>query len=367
MNQRGVFEKVPESGVWWIRYADSTGRIRREKAGPKSSAIMLYRKRKTEVLQGKKLPERLRSKVVSFSDLAQDALSYSKMHKRSYRDDTFRMKKLVEWLGNQAAEGITPQDLEEFLAHGSEEWGWAPATVNRYRALLSLVYRLGILNKKVSTNPARLVRHRKENNSRVRWLSPEEESRLRKIIKRDYPDHMPEFELALHTGLRLGEMYGLSWEHVNLDLRLLTIPRSKNGESRHIRFNPVALSALRAFRMRGDGTGPVIRNNKEVPLLGPRHWFEPAVRDADLRDFTWHCLRHTFASRLVMKGVNLLRVQELLGHKTLAMTCRYAHLEPSHQLEAVERLCDQSEGLMEEPTDTKTSTTSNQEKIAMPA
>ncbi len=260
--------------------------------------MMLYRKRKTEVLQGKKLPERLRRKVVSLSDLAQDALSYSKMHERSYRDDTFRMKKLVEWFGKQSAEGITPQDLEEFLAHGSEEWGWASATANRYRALLSLVYRLAIRDKKESANPARLVRHRKENNSRVRWLSPEEESKIRKIIERYYSDHMPEFELALHTGLRLSEMYGLTWEHVNLDLRLLTIPRSKNGESRHIHFNPAALSALRAFRMRGDGTGPVIRNNKEVPLLGSRHWFEPAVREADLKDFTGHCLRHTFASRL---------------------------------------------------------------------
>src|SRR5216684_3933743 len=80
--ERGVFEKLPGSGIWWIRYADSMGRIRREKAGTKSSALTLYRKRKTESLQGKKLPENLRSPMVSFAELARETLAYSKAHKR---------------------------------------------------------------------------------------------------------------------------------------------------------------------------------------------------------------------------------------------------------------------------------------------
>ena len=73
--------------------------------------------------------------------------------------------------------------------------------------------------------------------------------------------------------------------------------------------------------------------------MNSRHWFEKAVTDAGITDFTWHCLRHTFASRLVMAGVDLRIVQELMGHKTIQMTCRYAHLAPQHQLAAVERLC----------------------------
>src|SRR5215467_16301687 len=93
--ERGVFEKVPGSGTWWIRYADSMGRIRREKAGTKSSALTLYRKRKTESLQGKKLPENLRSPMVSFAELARETLAYSKTHKRSYDDDVIRMERLL--------------------------------------------------------------------------------------------------------------------------------------------------------------------------------------------------------------------------------------------------------------------------------
>ena len=88
---RGVFEKVPGSGVYWIRYTDAQGRYRREKAGTKGVAIDLYRKRKMEALTGKKLPEKLRRATVTFADIAKDALAYSKQHKRDYRHDAGRM------------------------------------------------------------------------------------------------------------------------------------------------------------------------------------------------------------------------------------------------------------------------------------
>ncbi len=90
MRLRGIFEKAPGSGVWWIRYADQRGKLRREKVGTKSAAIMLYRKRKTEILQGKKLPEAVRRRTITFGELAQDALRYSEHHKRSYNDDQSR-------------------------------------------------------------------------------------------------------------------------------------------------------------------------------------------------------------------------------------------------------------------------------------
>ncbi len=86
-------------------------------------------------------------------------------------------------------------------------------------------------------------------------------------------------------------------------------------------------------------------------LVSPREWFDPAVKAAGLKDFTWHCLRHTFASRLVMAGVDLRTVQELMGHKTIQMTVRYAHLAPKHQLAAVQRLCDTGAALAA-PSDT---------------
>jgi site-specific recombinase XerD len=253
----------------------------------------------------------------------------------------------------RAADSITPQDLEHHLTRIAEERHWAPASVNRYRALASLIFRLGIENGKVKENPARLVKLRPVNNARTRWLGPQEEARLRRTIFDGYPEHMPELELALNTGLRLSEMYGLTWENVNISRRVLTIPRSKNGEMRHVPLNATAVAVLFELRRRGDGTGRVIRNLKGLPLSDPRHWFEPSVRDAKIQDFSWHCLRHTFASRLVMAGVDLRTVQELLGHKTIGMTVRYSHLAPAHTLAAVERLARPNPG---SPTDPKSGT-----------
>ena len=79
-------------------------------------------------------------------------------------------------------------------------------------------------------------------------------------------------------------------------------------------------------------------NSKGEKLRGPRDWFEPAIKQAKIPDYTWHCNRHTFASRLVMAGVDLRTVAQLMGHRTIQMTMRYAHLAPDHQQSAVERL-----------------------------
>jgi hypothetical protein len=224
-NPRGVFEKHPGSGEWWICYWDAQGRKRREKAGTKSNAIDLYRKRENEALQGKKLPEKLRKATVAFTDIAKDALAYSKLHKRSHHDDGYRMAHLVDWFGSRAAESITPQDIEQSLSDAAEENNWLPGTVNRHRSLLSLTYRLAIRNGKVRENPVGQVPRKRENNIRTRFLEPEEEASLRAKIRALYPAREPEFDLALHTGMRRNEQWKLRWQDVNPRAGIITIPQ----------------------------------------------------------------------------------------------------------------------------------------------
>src|ERR1035441_8805936 len=168
---RGVFEKVIGTKIWWICYFDADGRKRREKVGRKSDAIDLYRKRKMEALQGRKLPEKLRAPKVCFADLAKDALEYSETHKRSYADDKVRMAKLKDWIGQRPADSVSSQQIEHWLLEKSHEL--KPATLNRYRALLSLTFRLGMQHGKVSSNPARLVRQRKEDKVTTRDAAAE--------------------------------------------------------------------------------------------------------------------------------------------------------------------------------------------------
>ena len=341
MKQRGIFEKLSGSGECWIRFADSTGRIRREKVGTfeEAQARLALRKQEAKLGAQPRLSRQRRS--ASLRKIAEDALAYADEHKRSARNDHSRMEKLLEWFGDRAADSITPQEIERRF----QTEKWIAATWNRYRALVSLTYRLAIRSGKVKENPARLVQHKTENNCRLRFLSPKEEEKLRVVIRRKLPEHEPELDLALHTGLRQGEQYAARWPDVDFERRILTIPLDKGGKTSHVPLNAAALRALLDLRRRHASSGFVCGG-----APSPRHWFEAAVKTAKIEGFTWHCLRHTFASRLVMSGADLRTVAELLRDKTLAMVMRYSHLAPDYKLAAVERMAT---SFPDSKTDTK--------------
>jgi integrase len=336
---RGVFERKP--GEWWIRYTDAQGRYHREKAGTKGIAIDLYHKRKMEALEGKKLPEKLRSRAVSFAEIADDAINYIKGRYARPADDVARVEVLKGWFSGRAAESIAPQEIETALEEAEEENDWSSSTVNHHHTLLSLTYRLAIRNGKVKQSAARGIRRRAEDNSRVRFLTADEEKRLRETLrsKAEWAEHEPELDLAVHTGLRRTDMYQrLVWENVNFELRVATVTRSKNDDPVHVPLNDDAMRALRVFQSRGDGTGRVVRNAAGETLTVNAHWFPDSVRAAGIKDFRWHDCRHTFASRLRQSGTPLGNIAELLGHKTLAMSRRYAHLSIANLHEAVSRI-----------------------------
>ena len=114
--------------------------------------------------------------------------------------------------------------------------------------------------------------------------------------------------------------------------------RQEAGKWRFVPLNAVALTAFKELKARTPKSPWVFLNKNGEKLRGSRDWFEPTVEAAGVKEYTWHCNRHTFASRLVMAGVDLRTVAQLMGHKTIQMTMRYAHLAPDHQQNAVERL-----------------------------
>src|ERR1700733_12047903 len=124
---RGIFEKVSGSGDWWIRYADAAGRIRREKVGTIDEAETRLKIRKQEAKLGALPRLAWRRRPVLFRSIAEDALSYSDLHKRSSGDDHNRMKRLIDWFGDRTADSIIPREIEAFF-QGEK---WAPATWNR--------------------------------------------------------------------------------------------------------------------------------------------------------------------------------------------------------------------------------------------
>ena len=348
---RGVYEKEPGSNVWWIRYHDAYGRLRREKVGLRTAAINLYRKRKTEALQGKKMPESFRARPITFGELAQDALQWGKAHKKSWKDDEYRINKILPHFGQQSAEGITAKDIEGWLVTNTA----TPASANRYRALISLCYRQGIRNNRIKVNPARAVSQRAENNGRIRFLRPDEEARIRQVMEAEYGQQLPAFDLALNTGMRAGELFPLTWDMVDLDRRQITIPTTKNGTVGHVNLNDEATTALTAARTNSLGSPYVFENYRGQRQCVQHRWFNDVLAKAKVKGFRWHDLRHTFCSRLVMAGVDLPTVRQLARHKTLAMTARYVHLAPHAEVAALRKLSSFQKTLSA-TTDTRTDT-----------
>lgn len=341
-NPRGVFEKKP--GEWWIRYCDQNGQLHREKVGRKSWAITAYQNRKADIRHGRFQPEVIHKRKITFGELADDAI-------RAVGAGKNHLLKIVrEWFADHDAEKITPAmitaKLDELMAEG-----YAATTRNRYRSAVMAIYAHAIKSTKKLTiiNPVSAVKKLSEKESeRTRFLDDEEETALRLKLS---PEHQLEVTLALNTGLRRNELFRLRWTDINIRVGLLTVTKSKNGKPRHVNINADAADAIQQLAKLRDDTGYVIPGPPAPRGRDWRDWFEIAVEAAKIPNFRFHDLRHSFASRLVMAGVDLRTVMELMGHSDIAMTMRYAHLAPAHKQDAVERL-------VRKPTDTRTDTKS---------
>jgi integrase len=351
---KGVVERLSGSGVWWIRYTDAQGKRHWEKCGRRSDAITLLAKRKHEKLLRKKLPESLRSRAVTFGELAEKAKLYSEESHTLQHHHQFVIKLQIigEHFNKLPAEGITSEDIQTWLLEQSEEREWTSATRNRYRDAFSLVFRKAVENHVLTVNPATLVKAKLEHNERIRFLSEAEEARLLSALHENWPQHVPAFLVSIHTGMRAGEQFQLKWRDVSFDRRLISLPKTKTGKARHIPLNAIALQALEERKQvqleyetkqkeRGADQADsvyVFRDAGRDPQHNYRRWFNEALAEAKLKDYSWHCNRHTFASRLIMAGVDLRTVAELMGHSSIQMTMRYAHLAPQHSRAAVDRL-----------------------------
>ena len=299
----GVFEKIPGSGVWWIRYRNQ-GQLHREKIGRRQDAIDLYKLRKAELLRGRKLPPNLRQAEVRFKELAEAALKYSENHHGDKRNVKSRIGQILPEFGERIASEIKPADIDGWIAEHTA----TAATANRYRAVFSLIYREAVRNGRTSTNPARLVRQRKESSGRIRYLLDEEEDRLCKWIVKLFPEHMPELTIAVGTGMRKSEQYGLTWERVDFERKEVHLQKTKNGEARDV---PMSAAVVAAFqRLKQPNASPA---DRVFTILDSRKWFEAAREKAGLGDFHWHDCRHTFCSRLAMAGVPLKTIRRWPG------------------------------------------------------
>lgn len=333
--QPGVFQKPPDSGIWWISFTDADGKRRREKAGKYAAALDLRRDRLRQVERNDPIPQR-QKRVWTFAKLASENIKFksAKLSALSIATDESRLKTLQPVMGAIRIDRLTPARIDDLLAQLAG--GRSGSTVNRFRSFISSCFTFAMKRNLAQSNPCTRVARWKENAARVRFLAPAEEERLVKVLQGDPVEHHEwEFTLALRTGMRRGEQFHAKWADVHIDESFMTV-KGKTGQ-RHVRLNADAKEVLEKFRVSTGEKEFVIPDANGGARRDTRKWFRLALREANVRNFHWHDLRHTFASRLVMSGADLRAVQELLGHASLAMTEKYSHHSKEHLQRAVSK------------------------------
>lgn len=334
MKTRGVYKR---GSIYWIRYADPTGRIVRESAKTKNinEALKLLAKRKTEVAEGK-YPEKVIIKNHSFFELCERYENWACIQKSYLRSKKYLIPVIKDFFGNLLLRRFTTHIVEQLQVDLIKQ-GKKPATINRYLACIKHMFTKAVewdMVEEEVLKRIRRVKFLKEENRRLRYLTEGEIQRLLSCCDKHL---FPIVFTALNTGMRKDEILSLKWDNVDLKNGYIHVEKSKNSDRRDIPMNEQLLALFRKlFTERKLNTDYVFVN----PETNTRYYdikrsFKYALKKAKITDFKFHDLRHTFASHLVMNGVDLTTVKELLGHKEIKMTLRYSHLAPEHKTKAV--------------------------------
>ena len=218
-----------------------------------------------------------------------------------------------------------------------------PATVNRMKACISAIFKFSIREGYLKANPVTGISDRQENNKRVRYLSEEERTHLLAAAKASQWEKMYLLVLmAICTGARKSEMLRLTWQDIDFERRQAILHETKNGERRVLTLPPPVMAELKLFR----GIGLVFPSPIKPwkPMEIKKLWTATLKKanllypTTDSRYFRFHDLRHTAASYLVMNGATLFEASEVLGHKSVETTKRYAHLSVEHKQNLTDRV-----------------------------
>lgn len=289
-------------------------------------AEKIYAKTLTDIIEGRYF-DSVKAKNTLFEEMVEKYLD-----EHAHSRDEHTVKKLRAFFKGYTLFEMNTRLVAEYRNLRSKKV--KPATVYQELALLRRMFNVAIREWEwIKDNPvARLSFSVGNKNARDRWLTLEEEGRL--LEQATNPRWLRTLLMvALHTGMRRGEILGLEWPSVDLNRRAITVERSKNGEKRIIPMSATLLNTLQGAKVRGIA-GKVF----PVSVRSLRVAFDGALKKAGIENCRFHDLRHTFATRLVQNGVDLYKVKELLGHKSITMTMRYAHHYPESLRGSVEVL-----------------------------
>jgi len=319
-------------GTWTINITVNGRRYREAVGGNRRLAEMTLQKRAAEALEGSLFKCRNQGRM-SFSEFARLYLERVTSMQKSAISERNRVLSWARHFGARPLGSITRVEIGDWQCQKARQA--KPATVNRILCRLRHMLNKAVEWELLDETPMKRLRFLPENNARMSFLRLEEcerliascaQERLRAIII-----------LALHTGMRRGEILSLGWEDVDFERRFISIHDSKNGQPRHVPLDSTVCDLLASYP-RYDASLLIFPGEGGKRLTTFQYVFKRAREAAGLPDLHFHDLRHTFASQWMMAGGDLYVLKEILGHKTVQMTQRYAHLSPEFMKGMVDRM-----------------------------
>ncbi|MGH9425853.1 MAG: tyrosine-type recombinase/integrase [Terriglobia bacterium] len=308
--------------VWWVRFTTPGGKLVRQSSQTedKQAAQELHDKLKAESWRVAKLGQKPNR---TWDEAAYRWLQETQ-HKKSHHTDEFKLKWLQQYLSMKPLHEIT-RDVVMTIAEIKRKQT-SPSTANRIIALVRSILRRAEREWEwIERTP--LLRLYPEPKRRIRWITPEQAHKLLSLL----PGHQRDIvAFALATGLRQANVLKLEWSQVDMERKVAWIhaDQAKAGRDIHISLNQTALVILR--RQIGKHPERVFTfKGNPIAWANTRAWRE-ALKKAEISNFRWHDLRHTWASWLVQNGVPLSEIQEMGGWESHEMVRRYAHLSPAH-------------------------------------
>jgi integrase len=247
--------------------------------------------------------------------------------------------RVVKWWSNQFGDTVLT-DISEAVIRQKliPRVKQAPATYNKYRAVLSALFEFALLQQQdlgalefyVETNPCKLIKSKPVNNECGRFLTDDEKAKLLKEAMRIGGIFHLKVLIALTTGMRKGELDKLKWSDIDFNRKVALLGKTKNGSPRHTPIPDLAITELQKYYENGNSLIFCSRSNPDKATDFRKTW-KTCLEYAKIEFFRWHDLRHDTGSTLAKDGRSVIEIAEILGHKTLACTKRYTHLSTEHK------------------------------------
>jgi integrase len=285
-----------------------------------------------------------RSKLVSYSNtklqiklsVVIDNYLSNKYKGSRLKDEQRKLDFWTKHLGSKQVRDIVKSDISTTLSHLPKQL--TNATINRYKAAISVVFSYACSEYDLPDNPLRHIRSLSEPRGRIRFLSDDERSRLFKAVRQSSWDKLYLLVLlAITTGARKGELVNLRWCDVDLERQTAYVATTKNGQPKVLPLTDSVVVELSKFVQSGNS---LIFNSEittDSPFCFYKQW-KKVLLSADIENFRFHDLRHTTASYLAQNGASLLEIADVLGHKQIQMTKRYAHLCIDHKQRLINKV-----------------------------